>query len=257
MSFASRPNRTRPLAGKSLASVYDPTLREEAAPRAAAGPQNRAPPSPYDNVLLPSTVNWLAKLPADVAPKETAAWFPRIANRLARYWDSVAMMDGVFDELLVDRRGGRRGFPPKVAAELRALYVYFRTQNRLPAAGPAGQPQPAAAPPGAQQEPAEEPAGDSGLIAYRKPESLYDRQLNAVSMRWLNSLPRAVCPRETAAQFPRVVNNLARFWHSPERVAAIFSDLLLDRRSGRQGFPPEVRTELVALNSYFRTLYPG
>jgi len=87
----------------------------------------RQPPSLYDRSLNRSAVTWLHELPADVRPREATLRFPRILNRLARYWDSPRMLDDIFAELLVDRRVGRKGFPPDVLAEIRCLYAHFKS----------------------------------------------------------------------------------------------------------------------------------
>ena len=86
----------------------------------------RQPQSPYDRALNRSAVNWLHELPADVRPRETTLRFPRILNRLARYWDSPRMVDEIFADLLVDRRVGRKGFPPVILEEIRVLYGHFK-----------------------------------------------------------------------------------------------------------------------------------
>jgi len=108
------------------------------APRASADPFahvveyrpvaafQRQPPSPYDRSLTRSAVNWLHELPAGVRPREAPLRFPRILNRLSRYWDSPRMLDEIFAELLVDRRVGRKGFPPPILDEIRTLYSHFR-----------------------------------------------------------------------------------------------------------------------------------
>ena len=89
----------------------------------------RQPPSPYDRSLNRSAVNWLHELPADVRPREATLRFPRILNRLARYWDSPRMVDEIFADLLVDRRVGRKGFPPVILEEIRVLYGHFKSLN--------------------------------------------------------------------------------------------------------------------------------
>jgi hypothetical protein len=91
------------------------------------GAAQRQPPSPYDRVLNRSTVTWLHELPNEVRPREAALRFQRILNRLSRYWDSPRMLDDIFAELLVDKRAGRKGFPPEILAEIRALYAHFKS----------------------------------------------------------------------------------------------------------------------------------
>ena len=96
-------------------------------PLPPAGPAiHRQAPSPYDRSLNRSTVAWLEELPQSVAPVALAIQFPRIANRLSRFWDSPGMIEEYFRELLVDKRGRRKGFPKNVVAELHALAQYYR-----------------------------------------------------------------------------------------------------------------------------------
>ena len=74
--------------------------------------------------LLDVTRTWLASLPQDVRPMELPRQYPRIANRLRQLWKQVARCEEYLDDLLVDRRGTRNGFPPKIVQELEALREY-------------------------------------------------------------------------------------------------------------------------------------
>ena len=78
-----------------------------------------------DEPLLDVTRAWLASLPEDVRPIELSRQFPRIANRLRYLWKQVARCEEYLDDLLVDRRGTRKGFPPKITQELEALREYY------------------------------------------------------------------------------------------------------------------------------------
>lgn len=71
--------------------------------------------------LLPATQRWAASLEDTCAPSQLLQMYPRIANRLAFAWQSPQAVQEVLDDVLIDRRGGRRGFPPAVAAELLRL----------------------------------------------------------------------------------------------------------------------------------------
>ncbi len=55
-------------------------------------------------------------------------------------------------------------------------------------------------------------------------------------------------PHELEAKFPRIVDNIVAVWKAPEKAAAVFADLLLDQRGGRQGFPPEIAREIFLLS---------
>jgi len=50
---------------------------------------------------------------------------------LARMWRDTPRLHSYLDSLLVDRRGGRLGFPNEVQCELLALRDYF--EGRFPA----------------------------------------------------------------------------------------------------------------------------
>ena len=78
--------------------------------------RTRTPQEP----LLDVTRTWLASLPQDVRPMELARQFPRIANRLRQLWKQVSKCEEYVDALLVDCRGTRNGFPPKIVQELEA-----------------------------------------------------------------------------------------------------------------------------------------
>ena len=82
--------------------------------------RTRTPKEP----LLDVTRMWLASLPQDVRPMELARQFPRIANRLRHLWKQVARCEEYLDALLVDCRGTRKGFPPKIVQEVEALREY-------------------------------------------------------------------------------------------------------------------------------------
>lgn len=74
-----------------------------------------------DRALAGTTIDWLIKLPADVRPKALCEQFPRVANVIAQAWHDGPQGDAVLRRLIIDDRGGRRGFPPEVETELRRL----------------------------------------------------------------------------------------------------------------------------------------
>src|SRR5215472_5302776 len=80
--------------------------------------------------LLPATVAWLTKLPLEIQPSATRDGFPRIVNLLALLWSRPDALTSYLDELVMDRRGGRRGFPLAVLQELRVLSDYQSTLPR-------------------------------------------------------------------------------------------------------------------------------
>jgi hypothetical protein len=59
-------------------------------------------------------------------PAHLACAFPRVMNQIARLWHRPAQLDEYFDDLLIDGRGTRQGFPFVVASELNALKHYYQ-----------------------------------------------------------------------------------------------------------------------------------
>ncbi len=80
--------------------------------------QRRASPVAF---LLPNTQKWFDTLPRSVQPYALCKLYPRIANLIAAMWADTEALKAYFDELLVDRRRGRRGFPVDVFNDLHLL----------------------------------------------------------------------------------------------------------------------------------------
>ena len=94
----------------------------------------RHPIDPSDNALHQRTMKWLVTLPVDIRPIATGRRYPRIVNRISDLWSQCEYTRLHFQSLLIDRRKGRKGFPPEVKAELEALQrYYFEHISRLPA----------------------------------------------------------------------------------------------------------------------------
>lgn len=86
----------------------------------------RRPAEPTDRALSGMALDWLSNLPPTVRPARLAERYPRLANQIALNWASGMRCAETFDDLLVDRRGGRHGFPYEVEIELRGLKEYRR-----------------------------------------------------------------------------------------------------------------------------------
>lgn len=84
----------------------------------------RRAPLATDRALTGHTMHWVARLPTPVRPLTTCDRYARIVNALASAWDDPQARDHCLGHLLDDRRRGRRGFPPQVERELRALEEY-------------------------------------------------------------------------------------------------------------------------------------
>ena len=76
------------------------------------------------NKLLGTTLRWAEALPPEVKPHALMAQYPRLANMAATSWEIEKAFRDYLDLLLVDRRGGRKGFPPEILAEFERLRNY-------------------------------------------------------------------------------------------------------------------------------------
>ena len=90
---------------------------------ARAGPASRALANAQSETLSLQAHAWVRQLPVTSRPLELCNVYPRIANRIARSWDDPASAETVLDDLIVDHRGGRKGFPSQIATELVRLYA--------------------------------------------------------------------------------------------------------------------------------------
>jgi hypothetical protein len=117
-------------------SIADAQRKIEGEPRQVverSWPWMRARTQQNNDVLLNTTLTWLARLPKEVRPMVLAGRYPRIANNIAGIWRRVARCEEYLDTLVVDRRGNRTGFPPDVAHELnnlRGFYAELHPDNR-------------------------------------------------------------------------------------------------------------------------------
>jgi hypothetical protein len=98
-----------PLRSLALSEEVDPWLAVRRAPRHS------------DEALNGTTRLWLRRLPAGRRPLRLCEHYPRVANLLACSWADPARRAQTLDDLLQDRRGGRRGFPACVVRELQRL----------------------------------------------------------------------------------------------------------------------------------------
>ena len=73
---------------------------------------------------------WIASLPESVRPRQLALRYARLANRLCKAWPHRAQCERLLDELMIDRRGGRKGFPLAIANELATLRDHYFRMHR-------------------------------------------------------------------------------------------------------------------------------
>ncbi len=76
--------------------------------------------------LESAAITWIAKLPREVQPRELGHRYPRIVNKLAQMWGNGSQVDNYLNELLLDARGSRSGFPKPVRDELLILRSHSR-----------------------------------------------------------------------------------------------------------------------------------
>ena len=72
-------------------------------------------------VLLLRIASWIASLPPKARPHPLVAQFARIANFIRAMWADPPACRAYFDELFLDRRGGRKGFPAPLLRGLRDI----------------------------------------------------------------------------------------------------------------------------------------
>jgi hypothetical protein len=67
---------------------------------------------------------------------------------------------------------------------------------------------------------------------------------------WLNALPKGVQPVHLPAAFPRIANALCSLWLETAALDRYFEEKEFSTRDDRQGFPPLIKEELLALHVY-------
>jgi hypothetical protein len=104
---------------RSADTKTPPARRPAAEPTTESGWQRlREHPRPYDQALSQLAMTWCDSLPQRHRPTQLCALFPRVANRLALCWNDASLVSRVLDDLVLDRRRNRAGFPPEVSQEL-------------------------------------------------------------------------------------------------------------------------------------------
>ena len=90
----------------------------------------RRPERECDRALTGTARQWLRRLPSRRRPLRLCLAHPRVVNRIAWCWNDPVLSAQVLDDLLHDRRGGRRGFAPVITRELQRLRQ-FNDQQRV------------------------------------------------------------------------------------------------------------------------------
>jgi len=107
---------------KTLTLVDSAPAKPNQDPSTLGVGQRRVLPSNQDRTLSAQARQWLRRLPARERPLALCSMYARLANRFAAVWENPAQTEAVFEELMIDHRGGRLGFPPLVASELMRLH---------------------------------------------------------------------------------------------------------------------------------------
>ena len=110
-----------------------------------------------------------------------------------------------------------------------------------------------------RQKPAQsQPTSPHGAAAKEEHESL--RKASPASaplprtFEWVASLPREVQPTALMRHYPRIANVIAAAWRDSKALQSYMDCLFTDNRGNRQGFPPDVLGELLALREYYDTV---
>ena len=72
-----------------------------------------------------SATQLIGKLPSDLSLIHLFSDYPRILNRIATTWGDHRAFYVLMDDLMIDKRGGREGFPSNVAVELSRLSDHY------------------------------------------------------------------------------------------------------------------------------------
>lgn len=90
--------------------------------------------------ITKEVIAWLSQLPPDTRPRGLATQYPRIFNKVAELWAHPLSCEKYLDELLLDDRGSRQGFPVDVAGELTSLKTHLIETKNIRHVGVCGEP---------------------------------------------------------------------------------------------------------------------
>lgn len=80
-----------------------------------------------NEALKTETLRWLDNLPVAVRPKSLPVDIPRIANSICERWNKPKSCLEYLEDLVIDHRGNRKGFPGNNAIEIATLKDFFET----------------------------------------------------------------------------------------------------------------------------------
>ncbi len=87
--------------------------------------KRRRPASPADRALTGEAIAWMLGLPERIRPEQLAARMPRLANQIAAAWNDRLRCANALHALTIDDRGGRRGLPIDILAEVQFLHRHL------------------------------------------------------------------------------------------------------------------------------------
>ncbi|MBE0548100.1 MAG: hypothetical protein IH627_10695 [Rubrivivax sp.] len=77
-----------------------------------------------------------------------------------------------------------------------------------------------------------------------------DDNVLAHTDNWLHALPVGIRPIHLQQEFPRIANDLARLWAETPALDLYFEEKEFSPREDRNGFPPLIKEELLAMHVY-------
>jgi hypothetical protein len=101
------------------------TLRQEIPEVTTSTTQKSAAHLPE---LTGEALRLLIKVDTKVGLQELSVRFPGVLNRIAEVWASPLQAERCFDDLLLNSRGARQGFPQAVISEIASLRHYYLTR---------------------------------------------------------------------------------------------------------------------------------
>lgn len=108
-------------------SVYGRRLPPRRTPEAELNDRAGEPSAARETALTERAQALAAALPHAVRLNHSLR-YPHVVNRLAELWGSPSRMRPYLQDLLLDSRGTRHGFPLAVIAELTAIRNYYETR---------------------------------------------------------------------------------------------------------------------------------
>lgn len=112
------PSRPVPTTASATAAAPAPATDGASPPTTADDAQGKWPRRPPQPLTIASHQIAIALGKEGEPIPGLARRFPHVLNRISAVWEDPPATAELIDDLLVDRRGGRRGFPADVLAEL-------------------------------------------------------------------------------------------------------------------------------------------